>query len=85
MRLVPYLFSVITMTLKRIDCKALQKARDEFRRLANNLEATANLAEEQSVEFQSNQLGNLKEGLKRSKRFVIDADNRVREAIFRRG
>jgi len=70
------------MTLKQIDLQTLENARDEFCRLADSLDSTAKLAEKKGVELQSNQLGNLSEGLRKVKRFVIDADNRVREAIF---
>ena len=70
------------MALKRIKVETLRKTRDELHRLANSLEATAKLAEQHAVELQSNQLGNLTEGLKRLKKFVIDADNRLRETIF---
>ncbi len=70
------------MALKRIKVETLQKTRDELHRLANSIDSTVKLAEQHSIELQSNQLGNLSEGMKRLKKFVIDADNRLREVIF---
>ncbi len=70
------------MTLKRIEIESLRKIRDEFQKLADSLNATAQLTDEQDMDLQSNQLGNLNEGLKRVKKFVVDIDNRFREALF---